>query len=176
MARARTPITFEILNIQQITNYFRDTGDITQKIVKKAARAGAIIVKRKAVSNAQTPEEHGILKKSIQYFEEKKKEGKRNVTAKSGFDVSFDNKYNFIFQKKYHGYPRRGSKRPRSGDQAYYYPASMEYGFANKSGGVGGLHFLRATGREQHDAVSDKMLEVLSKEIDAIKTRGRSNA
>jgi hypothetical protein len=43
----------------------------------------------------------------------------------------------------------------------------MEYGFANLKGGVGGYHFMKHSGIAGESQSQDKMLEVISKEIDA---------
>lgn len=169
MPRRRAPIEFEILNEREISAFFVELGRVPQKTVKKAARAGAMVVKRAVLSSSQLPVKYGFLRKSINVFEMGKKKGKRNKSGAAAFDVGSDERFNSIFQKPYLGTPRRGSKSPRS---MYYYPASMEFGFANLKGGVGGHHYLKKSGIAAEAAAQDKMIEVLSKDIDAIKTRG----
>ena len=55
MPRRRNPITFEILNAREISEFFVELGRVPQKSVKKPARARATLVKRKVVSSAQQP-------------------------------------------------------------------------------------------------------------------------
>lgn len=172
MPRRRAPITFQILNAYEISEFFVELGRVPQKSVRKAAKAGAIMVKRKVMASNKVPVKQGFLKSSVKEFEEKKVQGKRNVSGKAGFDVGFDRSFNSIFQKEYKGHPRRGSKDPRTGDKAYYYPASMEYGFATSRRDIGGRYFLRDPAKANADAVQDKMIEVLSKDIDKIKQGG----
>lgn len=172
MPRRKAPITFEILNERDISAFFVELGKVPQKSVRKAAKAGATMIKQATVNSSQLPVKDGFLRMSIQPFEEKVKKGKRNTSGKAGFDIGFDHRFNSIFQKEYKGTPRRGSKNPRSGDKAYYYPASMEYGFATTKGGVGGHYFLKRSAESVATSVQVKMLTVLSKDIDNIK-KGR---
>lgn len=162
----RRIINFEILNANEVAQYFVELGRVPQNSVKKAARAGAQVVKRASQASAHLPVKYGFLKMSIMPVQEKR--SGRN-TGLSVFQVTFDPRFNSIFQKDYKGTPRRGSKNPK---QQYYYPASMEYGFANLKGGVGGHHFLQKAGVSAESQTQDKMLEVLSKDIDAIKKGG----
>ncbi|KRE33425.1 HK97 gp10 family phage protein [Paenibacillus sp. Soil724D2] len=165
MPRPRV-INFEVLNAREISEYFVELGRVPQKSVKKAARAGATLVKRRVSSSAQLPVKYGFLRSSLVAVQEKR--SGRN-TGLSVFQVTFNERYNSIFQKEYKGTPRRGSANPKS---QYYYPASMEYGFANLKGGVGGHYFLKSSAIAEQSNAQDKMLEVISKDIDAIK-KGR---
>lgn len=165
MPRRRTPITFEILNEREISRFFVELGEVPQKVVNKAASAGGTLIKRKTLASAQLPVKFGFLRSSIKSVKEKRSGRNKGLAI---YQVTFDERYNSIFQKAYKGNPRRGSSDPRSGDTAYYYPASMEYGFANLSGGVGGHYFLKSSAIAEQSSVQDKMIEVLSKGIDAI--------
>lgn len=166
MPRAKKALTFEVLNAEEVGAFFAELGKVPQKTVKKAAKAGATVVKRAVLSSSQLPVKYGFLRRSIIAFETGKQKGKRNNSGKASFDVGSNEQFNNIFQKPYLGTPRRGSKKPRD---MYYYPASMEYGFANLKGGVRGHHYLRNAGRAAEHAAQNKMLEMLSKDIDAIK-------
>lgn len=169
MARRRGGIDFEILNAHEISEFFVELQRVPQKSVTKAARAGAMIIKRKVKASSQIPVKYGFLQRSIKEFQEKKQKGKRNNSGKAAFDVGFDHRYNNIFQKhtKAGGKGTRGSKNPKD---MYYYPASMEYGFATSNGGVGGHYFLKSSAVAESANVQDKMLEVLSDDIDKIKS------
>lgn len=166
MPRAKKSLSFEVLNANEVGEFFAELGRVPQKSVRKAASAGATVIKRSVNNSAQLPVKYGFLRMSIRPFEEKKVKGKRNNSGKAAFDIGFDRRFNSIFQKEYEGTPRRGSKNPKS---MYYYPASMEYGFANNKGGVGGHHFMKAGALAAEKAAQDKMLQTLSKDIDAIK-------
>lgn len=163
MPRSRRPLTFEVLNLDEITDFFIEMGKVEKRTVKPAARAGAVVLRKAAQSTAQLPVKYGFLRMSINYFYE----GKSRKPGKAGYDVAFDRKYNFIFQKKIERPGLYGGKAPTG-----YYPASMEYGFLTKKGEVGGYHFLERTGREKESEAQDKMIEMLSKDIDRIK-KGR---
>jgi hypothetical protein len=169
MPRKKTALSFEVLNAHEVSEFFVELGKVPQKSVTKAARQGATIIKRAVVNSSQLPIKYGFLQMSIKPYEERKRKGGRNTSGKAAFDVAFDQNFNNIFQKPYQGTPRRGSKNPKN---MYYYPASMEYGFANQKGGVGGHYFMKKSALAVQGQVADKMLEVLSKDIDAIKKGG----
>jgi hypothetical protein len=186
---ARKSIQFKLLGIEEVTDYFIELGKVPQASVKKSARAGAVIVKRKVPQNSQTPEEFGLLKKSIITVEEgkgkrdkiKASTGKsvRNVSGKAGFQVTFDNRFNDFFQKEVKDKSMKGSRGSKKPKDIYYYPASMEYGFMHKKKGskgkafikTGGHFFMLKTAEQEYDNVQNKMLEVLSKDIDKIQTK-----
>jgi hypothetical protein len=163
MPRRRRPLGFDVLGVEEIGEFFLELGKVPQKTVKKAARAGANIIKRETVSTIQLPVRDGFLRMSIKPFQEKTK---RN-SGKAGFDIAFDRNFNFIFQKKIKNPGIYGGKKATA-----YYPASMEYGFRTKKGGVGGHHFLERSAVSKGSQAQDKMLEVISKDIDAIKKKG----
>jgi hypothetical protein len=166
----RRQLNFEVLNADEISNFFIDLGRVPQKSVRKAARAGANLIKRRVSSSSLTPVKQGFLKASIKLVEEKKQAGKRNKTGKAGFDVTFAESYNNIFQKftKPGGKGTRGSLNPKD---MYYYPASMEYGFMTNKGKIPGRYFMKTAAASEELNVQNKMIEVLSKDIDAIKRR-----
>lgn len=170
MPRTRT-LNFQILGIDEIAEYFQELGAVPQKSVRKAAKSGATIIRNKVRSDIQLPVLYGWLRDGITIVEEKKKTGTRNRTGKAGFQVTFDRAFNEIFQKDITNKGIYGGT-----EETGYYPASMEYGFKHraKGGGVteiGGHHFLQIVGTREESNVQDKMIEVLSKDIDKIKTR-----
>lgn len=177
MPRARRPLTFEVLGLGDITTYFQELGKVPQKTVKKAAKSGATYVRNKVRSDIQLPVEYGWLRDSLIVVEEnvKTSEGKRlrNRTGKAGFEVTFDRAFNEIFQKPI---KEKGKYGGRGTDDYGYYPASMEYGFHHAKGLIGGHHFLKIVGTREESNVQDKMLEVISKDIDKLEKIKASNS
>jgi hypothetical protein len=120
------------------------------------------------------PVEYGFLKLSLQsskaLVEERaralKAAGKRNLSGKAGFDVMFDPRFNSIFQKPIKRPGLHGASPPKD---TGYYPASMEYGFKTANGAIGGHYFMKKSAIAEESSAQDKMLEVISKEIDKLK-------
>jgi hypothetical protein len=79
--------------------------------------------------------------------------------------------FNGIFQKDIKEKGIYGGKK-----ETGYYPASMEYGFKTKKGQIGGHHFLEIVGRREESGIQDKMLEIISKEIDKLEKKKASNS
>lgn len=194
MEMSNKPLNFD-LNIGEVTDFFVQLGNVPQGSVKKAARTGAKIVQKKVPLNAKTPKLHGHIKRSIIIVEEGKAKrdrikaatgkGVRNKSGMAAFDVTFDPKFNNVFQKKivqpaqkHNGKGSRFAKKPSN---IYYYPASMEYGFRHlkkgstfknkKMDNEEGRHFLRDTARQEESHVQDVMLSVLNNDIDRISTK-----
>jgi hypothetical protein len=177
MPRRRRPLEFEVLGIEDISAYFKELGKVPQKTVRKAAKKGATIVRNKVRSDIQLPVKYGWLRDGITIVEENVKRdstGKsigRNRTGKAGFEVTFDRAFNGIFQKDIKEKGIYGGKK-----ETGYYPASMEYGFKTKKGQIGGHHFLEIVGRREESGIQDKMLEIISKEIDKLEKKKASNS
>lgn len=159
---AMSPLNFKVLGADECAAFFRELGKVPQKTVRKAARAGAVLVRKKIISSGHIPVKHGYLRDSIIVIERKNGK-KRNRSGKAEFDAANNPAWNFIFQKPikkvglYGGTSKTG-----------YYPASMEYGFKSKNGFIVGHHFMRDTAIANESIVQDKMLEVISKDIDAL--------
>jgi hypothetical protein len=107
------------------------------KVLTSAAKTGAKKMLNAVKTNAKTPELTGDLKKSLGYWAEKRKSGKRV------YWVTFNRKYNDKFSKYKKGSYTNLTTKKLVGKR-YYYPASQEYGFKLRNGGKKeGLYFLR---------------------------------
>lgn len=180
MPRTSRPLTFEVLGVEEISAYFRELGKVPQKTVKKSAKSGAVLIRNKVRGDIQLPVKYGWLRDSITIVEEnvKTSDGKRlrNRSGKAGFEVTFNRAFNEIFQKPI---VQKGLYGGRGTDENGYYPASMEYGFHHKGGLIGGHHFLKIVGTREEANAQEKMLAVISKEIDKLEkqklTRGSTS-
>lgn len=176
MPRRPKPLEFEVLGIDEIVDYFREMEKVPQKTVKKAAKSGAVYVRNKVRGDIQLPVKYGWLRDGIKIVEENVKFGEngkrlRNRSGKAGFEVTFDRAFNSIFQKPI---KEKGKYGGRGTDDYGYYPASMEYGFHHASGLIGGHHFLKIVGTREEVTVQEKMLTVISKEIDKLEKKKAS--
>ncbi|MFD1953735.1 HK97-gp10 family putative phage morphogenesis protein [Paenibacillus thailandensis] len=121
---------------------------VPQRVVTKAARAGATIALKAARANA--PEDTGELKKGIVLKGER-----RTKIGKKVYDVMMDPAKNDIFVKM----TKDGTR--------YYYPASQEYGFMTVDGGyIPGYRFLRRALTDNVVKIERRVVEVASKEVD----------
>ncbi|SEN19132.1 HK97 gp10 family phage protein [Paenibacillus sp. OV219] len=155
-------VNFTVLGVEECAAFFKELGKVPQKTVKKAARAGAVMVRKKILSSGHLPVKDGHLRDSIIVMERKNGK-KRNRSGKAEFDVANNPDLNFVFQKKIKEVGKYGGT-----SQTGYYPASMEYGFKSAKGFVPGHHYMRDTAEAEESAVQNKMLEVISKDIDAL--------
>jgi hypothetical protein len=145
-------VATKIEGMAELETYMRDMGRLPQKCVSKAARQGATIAKKAAIKGGWI-DQSGEMRKGILLKGEKSK-----VKGRKVYQVSIDAAQNDIFVKM-----TKSGKR-------YYYPASQEYGFKTKNGGyTPGFHFMRDALVENKNSVEQKIVDVLSKEIDKLK-------
>lgn len=152
-----------IEGMKELEKSIKQLGELPQKYVTKAAKAGATIAKKGAKTGGWI-DRTGDLRKGIII------KGERNkVKGKKVYDIMMDPKMSDVFQKKTKSGMRRRSEGTKvkysKGD--YYYPASQEFGFETKSGGYApGFHFLREGLTENAGAIEKKTVNVLAKEVD----------
>ena len=141
---------FRIDGLDELERKLETLGKLPQRVVTKAARKGANILKKDVKANA--PVDMGTLKKGIVIKAEKSK-----VKGKKMMQITFDRAYNHVFVKV-----TKDGKR-------YYYPASQEFGFRTRGGGyIPGYHFLKDVAQSDRNQVEQMMIEVLTQEIDKL--------
>lgn len=140
---------------KQLQKSFKILGKVPQSAVNKAARVGGRIALKAAKANA--PEETGDLKSGIILKKERKQKAGKTV-----YDVLIDPNMNDVFVKM------------TSNGKRYYYPASQEYGFMTVNGGyIPGFRYLRNALEDNYKPITDKVVDVLAKEVDkALKKKG----
>lgn len=139
--------SFKIDGMKELERSIRRLGALPQKCVTKAAKAGAKIAQKAAIKNA--PYKKGNLRRGIILQGEKRKIGKKV------YDIMINPEMNDIF-----------AKVSKSGKRSYY-PASMESKFRTVNGRViEGKHYLLKALTQNAPAIEQKMVDVLSKEID----------
>ncbi|HZG83834.1 HK97-gp10 family putative phage morphogenesis protein [Paenibacillus sp.] len=135
--------------MRELESSIKRLGKVPQSAVTKAARQGMNIALKAAREKA--PVDTGDLKGGIIIKAERK-----TVTGKKVYDVMMDPKKNPLFVKM-----------SADGQKRYYYPASQEYGFMNVDGGyTPGYRFLRNALTENAEAIEQKIVGVMGKEID----------
>lgn len=123
---------FRVDGLNELERKLEEFGRLPQRVVTKAARKGANVVKKRVVG--EIPTDTGDLKRGIKLVAEKtKKRGKKM------FQATFDKGYNHVFQKPIENPGKYGGTR----DHAYY-PASQEFGFkSGYHGFIPGYHFMK---------------------------------
>jgi HK97 gp10 family phage protein len=144
----------KIDGMKELEKSIRKLGQVPQKSVTKAAKAGANISLKSARANA--PVDTGDLKSGIVLKGEK-----RTTPGKKVYQVVFDRNKNHMFVKM-------SADGKRS-----YYPASQEYGYITRSGGyVPGYRFMRNSITTNEVEIEKKIVDVLSKDIDKALGKG----
>lgn len=140
----------QIDGMKNLVNTIRRLGDLPQKCVTKAARAGANIALKDARRNA--PVLTGELKRGL-----KLKGERRRVKGKKVYQVTFDAAKSDLFVKE-----TKAGKR-------YYYPSSQEYGYRTRNGGwIPGYRYLSKSIDDNRSQISKKVVDVLKREIDKL--------
>jgi hypothetical protein len=154
----------EIIGMKELERSIKQLGKVPQKCVTKAARSGASIALKSARANA--PVDTGALKSGVIMKAER-----RVKVGKKVYDVMMDPAKNDLYVSnhkagKFHSSVRR--KKAQVGDTVRsYYPASMEYGFFTVNGRfIPGDHYLKRSLTENGRTIEERMVDVLSKEID----------
>lgn len=138
---------FKIDGMDDLVKMMNKLERVPQKVVTKAARAGATIPLKAARKNA--PEDTGELKKGIVLKAER-----RTKIGKKVYDIMMDPAKNDLFVK----YTKDGTR--------YYYPASQEYGFMTADGRyIPGYRYLRNAMTNNVQAIEAKVVEVAGKEV-----------
>lgn len=130
-------------------------GEIKKTIITKAARQGIDMILPQAINDA--PEKSGALKKGIKRRLERPKKRSR---YKSVYRIIFDPKMNDIFQKNIKEPGLYGGQNDTG-----YYPVSMEYGFLREEDRREGEYFIANAINDNEKASSEKVVDVMVKEI-----------
>lgn len=155
----------QIDGIDDVIKMFKRLGKVPQRSVTKAAKAGAKIPYKTAKNTA--PVDKGNLKKGLKLVKEK-----RRKLGKAVYQVTMDPKMGDVFIKPV----ANPTTMNRSSDPTRaYYPASQEHGFFNHWAGrrIQGLHFMRKSIDTNKDAITEKTLDTLGKELDKEMRKGR---
>lgn len=139
----------EIVGLRELERDMRRLAQVPQKVVTKAARAGAAIARKSAKTNA--PVDTGQLKKGVILKAERKVKPGKKV-----FGVMIDPRMNDIFVKL-----SKTNKRS-------YYPASQEYGWTTNGNYTPGYRYMRNALENNADAIENKVIETAGKEVDKI--------
>jgi HK97 gp10 family phage protein len=157
-----------IVGMRELEQTLKQLEKLPQKFVTKAARQGANVALKAA--KAKAPVDTGMLKKGLKLVGEKAR-----TKGKKVYEVTFDRNMNDIFQKKSANLYRRTRGRGRHKittmeHKQYYYPASQEYGFMTRGGGyTPGYRYLRYAIDENKTEIENKMVQVMTNEIDKIR-------
>jgi hypothetical protein len=130
-------------------------GEIKKSIITKAARQGIDMILPQAIDDA--PEKSGALKKGLRRRLERPR--KRNK-YKSVYRIIFDTKMTDIFRKDIVNPGVFGGTETTG-----YYPVSMEYGFLRENDRREGEYFIAHAIEDNEKASSEKVVDVLVKEI-----------
>jgi HK97 gp10 family phage protein len=141
----------EIEGLDEVMRMFKEVGKVSQKVITKAAKSGAKIVRDDAKREA--PVDTGDLKRGIIMKAEKRKRGKKV------YDIKFSNNPNFI------KYGVNGKR--------YFYPAAVEYGWVSKNGKiVPGYAFLRNAHKNNDRRVKRMIIDKLKKGLEEVRGNG----
>lgn len=155
---------YKIEGLKELENSIRKLGDVPQKSVTKASKKGMNIVLKSARANAPVGETKNLRKGILLKGEKSKLKGKKV------YQITMDKNMNDVFQKQTKTGMRRkedsnGKVSYTSG--GYYYPSSQEYGFVARNGKkINGRYFMRDALKNNTDKVANKIIDVMSKEID----------
>lgn len=139
----------KIDGMKELQKSIKKLGQVPQKCVTPAAKKGMNIALKSAKKNA--PEDTGELKGGMKLIGEKSR-----TKGKKVYQVVFDRSKNDIFQKK-------NKERKVTG----YYPASQEYGFFARNGRyIPGFHFMKRAMEDNSGAITKKIVNEMSKNID----------
>ncbi|MCF0149151.1 MAG: HK97 gp10 family phage protein [Clostridium sp.] len=144
----------EIDGMKELQKSIKKLGQVPQKYVTPSAKKGMTIALKSAKENA--PYLTGELESGMKLIGEKSKSKGKKI-----YQVVFDRQKNDIFQKK-----------NKEGKVIAYYPASQEFGWTANGKYTPGFHFLKRSLEENVGAISNKIVNEMSKKIDkALKAR-----
>jgi hypothetical protein len=139
---------FYIKGMLELKRCIARLGELPQRCVTPAAKAGATIALRAARKKA--PFDTGELRKGIVL------KGERvAIKGKKVSDVTMDKNKNDVFVKM-----------SKDGKKRWYYPASQEYGFTVHGKYTPGYQFLKSSLEDNSTAIKEKTVAVLAKNVD----------
>lgn len=159
-------MTFNFGEMAKFQKTLRQMGNLPQKVVNKAANAGATVA-GDAVKAAAPIGKTGRLSKGFKKTAEKSK-----VKGRKVYHYAMSDKKNKFFQKPIPANPEHPGKRKSKYPWAYY-PASIEYGFLTRSGGNGisyvpGTHFARNAAEKARPRVERAAVRTLVSEMEKV--------
>lgn len=141
---------FRIEGMKELQKSIKKLGQVPQKCVTPASKKGMNIALKSARKNAPQGDT-GELKGGMKLIGEKSR-----TKGKKVYQVVFDRSKNNVFQKK-----------NKDGKVTGYYPASQEYGFFAKNGRyIPGYHFMKKAMEDNNKAITKKIVDEMSKNID----------
>ncbi|MSS42463.1 HK97 gp10 family phage protein [Anaerosalibacter bizertensis] len=145
-----TNFNFKVEGMDKLINDLEKLGKVPQKHVTSSSRKAMNTVLKE--SRATAPYDTGALSKGM-----KLKGERARVKGKKVYQVVFDEKYNFIFQKP-----------NKDGKITGYYPVSQEYGFFAKNGRyIPGYRFIHDSLANNTGNVERTIVSEMQKKIDA---------
>lgn len=151
---SRNDVRVDIEGLDELRRKLDTLEKLPQRVVTKAARKGANILKKSTKMDA--PEDSGLMKRAIVIKPEKTK-----TKGKKMMQITFDRAFN--------GDGQNGLVKVGKNGKRAYYPSSQEYGFRTRNGGyIPGYHFMKESAVSNNDQVERVMIETLSTEIDKL--------
>ena len=142
-------INFKVEGMVQLQKSFKKIGEVPQKHVTSSSRKAMNVVLKSSRANA--PYYEGYLEKGMKLKGERAK-----VKGKKVYQIVFDEKYNFIFQKP-----------NKDGKITGYYPVSQEYGFFAKDGRyIPGYRFIHDSLAGNTGNIEKTIVSEMQKKID----------
>ena len=151
-------------DLKALSKALERTGKKTaRKIITKAAGKGTTIVRRHIRQKIPVGET-GELRKGII-----RKAERSRIKGKKVYDLMFDPKKNYIFQKPIKHPGEAGSSNTKNGHA--YYPKSMDAGFLTRSKGKGlsyypGYHFMANGADEGYLTARKTVIDTAMNEIE----------
>jgi len=144
--------TNNITGIRDVQRLLDRVGRAPAKVLTKATKLGAYIVRNQARANA--PVDSGALKRGIKLKAEKRRAGKKV------YQISFfgrDGKTGEEFIKI------------ESDGSRSFYPVSQEYGWKSDGGYIEGKRFLRDAFENNREAIKDVILTSMFRELNSVR-------
>ena len=159
-------MSFNFKEIDQFQKALDRVGKLPQKVVSKAASAGAD-VSGNAVKAAAPIGKTGRLSKGFKKYSERSRTRGKKVY---GYGMSDSKSKTKQFQKDIPANPDHPGKRRTNWKHAYY-PSSVEYGFLTRSTGNGlkyvqGQHFVRKASEAARPQVESTIIKTAIAELE----------
>lgn len=152
MKAAEVVGTSAIIGMDKVQKLINDIGKVPAKILTKATKTAATIVRNEARSNA--PVDTGAMRRGLKLKSEKRRKHKR------------------VYEVGFFGKAGKGEEFVRyskSGKRAFY-PASQEYGWTDQYGHRHeGKRFLRSAVDNNRENIRQTIMETMGNEIDKLK-------
>lgn len=146
---------FRVEGFKELERSIRRLGKVPQRHVTSSSRKGMNVVLKDAKQRA--PEQDGYLKKGMRLKGERSRQ-----KAKKVYQVTFDPRWNHVFQKK-----------NKDGQITGYYPVSQEYGFFARDGKyIPGYRFIHNALNNNVRTVEKTIVSEMKKKIDAELRKG----